>query len=948
MQNLKKYLILTILVIGLDLCVFGQAFNISGNILDNNSQTLPQCPVILKDKKGSILKTALTDASGAFILKDISPSSYDLVVVFIGFKELKKDIKVSIADIELGNLILESDAISLNEIKVKAKAPLAKERQDTTEFNASSAKVLKDATSEDLVSKMPSVTVENGQIKAQGEQVKQVLVDGKAFFGSDPTAALRNLPAEVVDKIQVFDQLSEQSRFSGVNDGNTTKTINIVTKSGMRQGQFGKVYAGYGYEDKYQSGGNINYFDGDRRLSIIGMSNNINIQNFSSEDLVGLTGNSDRGGFGGRGFGGGRGGPNWGGANQDFTVPSSGGIAQTHAIGLNYSDKWNKNTEVTGSYFFNLSDNDIIEETRQEYFNIPIEVFNSKNISQTKNTNHRLQARFEIKLDSLNSLVLRPRFNSQIRKDNTNLNASSMIDNIALNRSLSSNDFKNSTYNVNNTLMWRKKFLKIGRTFTSDWNIGYAPKKSSSDYFALNEISLTKDSVDQIANGNANTLNSSLSLEYTEPISKLSQILFSARSSFQEEESNKSTYDYFANDQDYTLLNSLLSSDYSNDYFTNSVGIGYSYNKEKSLNFNARLNFQHSELQNKSILPATDPIKKTYLNWMPSLFGFKTFSAQSNLRFGYRPYTQLPSMSQLQNILNNANPLQLSVGNPSLDQSFYHNIFARYQRSITERASTLFLMVGTTIAQDYIANATYQGGSNHEIVKKYNVAPGARISVPVNLSGNYSLRSFLSYAQPIIKLKTNLSFDLGYTFSRIPGILDSLSLFTLNHTISGGLGLSSNISDKIDYSISWRPNLNLAKSNSSQNSNNNFVNHALKAKLNWIIIEGFVIRTDYTLSLFDYANNNSDQTLNILNVGIGKKIFKNQRGEITLAINDLLNQNSNINRNAYENFVQDIVTNSIQRFVMLSFTYNLRNFNSGKKPSSAPPNTDMERMRRMH
>jgi hypothetical protein len=237
--------------------------------LDNNSQSLPQCPVILKDKKGSILKTALTDASGVFILKDISPSSYDLHVVFIGFKELKKDINVSISDIDLGNLILESDAISLNEVKVKAKAPLAKERQDTTEFNASSAKVLKDATSEDLVSKMPSVTVENGQIKAQGEQVKQVLVDGKAFFGSDPTAALRNLPAEVVDKIQVFDQLSEQSRFSGVNDGNTTKTINIVTKSGMRQGQFGKVYVGYGYEDKYQSGGNINYFDGDRRISLI-------------------------------------------------------------------------------------------------------------------------------------------------------------------------------------------------------------------------------------------------------------------------------------------------------------------------------------------------------------------------------------------------------------------------------------------------------------------------------------------------------------------------------------------------------------------------------------------------------------------------------------------------------------------------------------------------------
>lgn len=234
---------------------------------------------------------------------------------------------------------------------MESTVPIAQQKGDTTEFNANAVKVLRDATSEDLVSKLPGVTTENGAIKAQGENVTQVLVDGKPFFGNDPTAALRNLPAEVIDKVQIFDQQSDQAQFTGFQDGNTTKTINIVTKKGMNNGQFGKVYSGYGYQDKYQLGGNINVFDGDRRISFIGMSNNINVQNFSVDDILGVMG-VPGGNFrnammmmGGRmmgGGGGGRGGGGGGGGSMDFLVRPQGGIATTHALGINYSDKWGK------------------------------------------------------------------------------------------------------------------------------------------------------------------------------------------------------------------------------------------------------------------------------------------------------------------------------------------------------------------------------------------------------------------------------------------------------------------------------------------------------------------------------------------------------------------------------------------------------------------------------
>ena len=932
---------------GFYLSLEAQDFYISGSVREVDNAILSNCRAMLYDKKGNLVNGVYTDSLGQFRLGPVSPSAYDLIVNMIGFKELKQEVRISNEDILLKPIVLESNSLKLNEVQVKAKAPLSREKNDTTEFNASSAKVLKDASSEDLVSKMPSVTIENGQIKAQGEQVKQVLVDGKAYFGSDPTAALRNLPAEVVDKIQVFDQLSEQSRFSGVNDGNTTKTINIVTKSGMRQGQFGKIYAGYGFEEKYQGGGNLNYFDGDRRISIIGMSNNINVQNFSSEDITGLTGNADRGGGFGRG-GGGRGPGGFGGGNQDFTVPSQGGLALTHAVGLNYSDKWGKKTEITGSYFFNVADNNIQEQITQEYFNTPIEIYNSTNQSDQLNSNHRFQARFEIKLDTMNSLILRPRVNIQSKTDKTQNISNTTLAAIISNQSQSLSKQTNNAYNLNNMLMWRHRFHKPARSLSIEWNAGYAPKKSESDLYSRNQFKeLLKDSLDQIANSKTNNLNTSVQFEYTEPISALSQLVFTARSSFQEEESDKKTYDFVSIDQTYSSLNSSLSSEFSNDYFTNGIGAGYNYNKDKSLNFNARLNFQHSLLNNQTIFPAqTLPIQRQFFNVAPSFFMLKTFTPQSNLRLGYRPNVQLPTIAQLQDVLNNSNQLLLSVGNPELRQTVSHNLFARYQSSNIEKASTFFIMIGGGYTTDYIGSASYQGTSNHPLIAKYNVAPFARISQYVNLDNNYSLRSFVNYARPLIKLKTNINLDAGYTFSNVPGILDSIQLSTLNHTTNFGITLSSNISDKVDYSLSWRPTLNLSSTNLENSETNNFINQSAKLKLNWIILEGFVLRTDYTLSAFNYIQNSGDQILHIWNLGIGKKIFKNQRGEITFAVNDLLNQNKNISRNVFESYVQDVVTNSISRFFMLSLSYNLRNFNTGKKPTITTPNPqERDRMR---
>ena len=333
--------------------ILSQSFKIHGKVLDENEAVLPQVPVLIKHPWGALYKTTSTNEKGEFIFENVSKGGFKISVSFLGYETFEREFTIKDADLPIGVIKLSPSSKLLKEITVKdTKAP-GLVTNDTVQYSANSYKVAKDASAEDLIEKMPSVSKENGTIKAHNEDVKQILVDGKPFFGNDPNVSLKNLPAEIIDKVQIFDQQSEQSQFTGVNDGNTVKTINIVTKAGMNNGQFGKVYAGYGNDNKYQTGGNFNYFDGDRRISIIGMSNNINIQNFSVDDILGAMGggaNRMRGGRPGGDMGRdfrGSSGPG------DFLVPQSGGVAKTHAIGFNYSDKLGSKLEWNFSYFFN-------------------------------------------------------------------------------------------------------------------------------------------------------------------------------------------------------------------------------------------------------------------------------------------------------------------------------------------------------------------------------------------------------------------------------------------------------------------------------------------------------------------------------------------------------------------------------------------------------------------
>ncbi len=924
-----------------------QTFSIKGKIADENNNPLPGVTVALQHPWGDPVMGTASKADGTFELNGVGKGGYNLVFSTLSYKTLKKQVTLSNADVRLDPINLEPDALVLSGVDIKSTVPLAQQKNDTTEFNAAAVKVMKDASASELIEKLPTVTVENGTLKAQGENVGQVLVDGKQFFGSDPTAALKNLPAEVIEKVQIFDQQSEQSQFTGFQDGNTTKTINIVTKTGMRNGQFGKVYAGYGYEDKYQAGGNINFFDGDRRVSLIGMTNNINIQNFSIDDILGVMGGGGGGGGGrgggARGCGGGmpRGGGGGAGAG-DFLIRPQGGIATTTATGINYTDKWGQKTEVNLSYFFNIGNNDSESRTNRQFLNNGefAQFYNENSQSQTDNQNHRVNARIEFKLDSMNTLLLRPRFTLQRNNGNTSTFGQTTFNGDLL--SESNNGYRSNLtgVNFNNSLLWRHRFNKKGRTVSLDFSSGYAPKNGSSTLLSndayFKGANPVYDSLDQQSRLDINSWNLAGNLEYTEPLGQYSQLLLNYRASYQQEASDKKTYDFFAPDQAYTQLNENLSNVFSNDYITHQTGAGYNFSKGRELNFNVRANAQWAKLNNEKTYPKAGQFDHTFFNVLPSAMLRYTIDKQRNIRVFYRTNTQLPSVEQLQDVINNTNPLQLSVGNPNLKQSFQQNLFVRYQSSNPEKSSTFFGMIGGGATNNYIANATYLASSDDPIFQQYAVQPGAQLTRPVNLDGYWNIRSFLSYGRPVKWIKTNINIDLSYNYTRSPGQINNVLNYANNNSIGVGLTFASNISDKVDFTVSARPSWNKINNSLLTGSNTEYISESSRLKFNWIIVEGFVLRTDLTHTLYSGLTDGYNQNYWLWNLGIGKKILKNDRGEITLAVNDLLKQNRNITRNITETYIEDLQTNALQQFVMLSFTYNLRNFNSGKQSSRQP------------
>ncbi|MEO8569126.1 MAG: outer membrane beta-barrel protein, partial [Ginsengibacter sp.] len=924
-----------------------------GTLQDATEKTpLSNATIQLSADSSASSLTSVSDSKGAFAFSQVPQGNYTLTATSVGYETYVKIVQVTEGQNDLGLINISKGAKTLATVVISGEAPPVKQKNDTLEYSANQFKVNPDANAEDLIKKMPGVTVDQkGAVTAQGETVQKVTVDGRDFFGDDATATLRNLPSEVIDKIQVFDKLSDQAQLTGFDDGNTTKSINIVTKANMRNGNFGRVFAGYGTDNRYAAGGNVSFFNNARRISLVGLFNNVNQQNFSSQDLLGVTSSNNRGGGGRRGGGGGGGGGNFrGGGNTDnFLVGQQNGISKTNAFGINYSDQWSKKVDVTASYFFNnsnTSNNETIN--RQNFITKDSSQFYDENtLSDNTNYNNRVNFRLNYKIDSSNSLLVTSSLNFQNNKSNSSVSGIQSIDpqNIL---SKTEYDINSNTAgnNMSNGLLFRHAFQKRGRSISLGFNTNFSDRNGKNYLTAYNTFYKLNapliDTVQQLSDQQTNSNRYSFNLAYTEPVGKKAMLQFNYNPSFQNNHADQQTLNFDKANSKYSVPDTSLSNKFDNTYNTQNSGITYRIGDKDNM-ISAGLSYQYSELKSDQVFPQITQIDKSFSNVLGNAFARLKLSTKSNLRIIYRSSVNPPSVTQLQNVINNSNQFYFTTGNPDLKQQYTNNFITRYTYTNSVKGQSFFANIFFQTTKDYVGNAVYTAVQDSALTNTVTLYKGSQISKPVNLDGYISARSFFTFGLPLKFIKSNLNFNAGVSYSKLPGLINKVSNISNNYNYNLGGVLSSNISEYIDFTLSYSGNINVVKNTLQPNLNNNYFVQSAGITANLLSKKGLFFQNDLSNQYYKGLTDGFNQNYWLWNIAVGQKFLKNQAGELKLSVFDLLKQNKSITRNVTESYVEDVRNQVLQQYFMLTFSYKLKNFGNGKASSPAPNPMDRKR-----
>ncbi|MDX5477279.1 MAG: outer membrane beta-barrel protein [Cyclobacteriaceae bacterium] len=919
----------------------GQEVFLKGKVIEGEKkEAMIGANVLIKTVTDSLLVSTVTGVDGSFEVRRPDIPNVKLEIIFLGYQKITKIHNRGDA-LDLGTLVLVEDSKLLGEVLIEGQVVVGEVKGDTTSFNANAFRTRENADVEDLVRKLPGVTIQNGEIQAKGEQVQKVLVDGREFFGSDPFLALRNLPADVVDRIEILDQRSDQSRLTGFDDGNYSRTINIVTRPDRNSGQFGRIYAGGGTQDRYSAGGNFNIFKGNKRISIIGMFNNINQQNFSSQDLVGVS----SGGGGGRpGGGGGRpGGGGWGGGgNNNFLVGQDQGIITTNSLGLNYSDKIGQKMNLTASYFFNSTNNNLFRLTNRETIlsETNRQFYEESLLNTVKNNNHRVNGRIEYDINEKNAIIVTPSINFQKNstfneRDGLNLNATLN----PLSSTFSTSDANTEGYNISNNFVYRYKFDKQGRTLSTTVFTSWNKRDQLSELIAANRdfIRDIRDTLIQETFGLSDGFNYRATVQYTEPVTEKSLLTLSYQVGNNKTSADQQTFAMMP-ELGIMVLDTALSNVFDNKFIVQRPSAGYNY-RFKNWNVNANLDYQYAVQDNESFFPLEQTFNRSFSNFLPGLNAFyRNQEKGTSFRLRYRTNTQEPSVNQLQNVINNQNPLQLSVGNPDLGQAFTHSVFTNFSKMNLEKSRTFFSFLFLSVTEDFIGNGTFVAQTDTLVNGEVLLRPGAQISRPENLSGNLRSRLFVTYGTPIKKIRSQFNLNSSVSFNRTPGLINGQKNMNDNLDLSQGFTLTSNISKDVDFTLSTTGTYTIVNSSLQNNLSNNFYIQNSNIRFYYSPNNGkLFITNNVNNMLYRGLSADLDQSVWLWNLEAGYRFLKDNKGELKFIVFDLLNQNNAIGRTVNDVTIEDTFTRVLTRYGMLSFTYIIGNFNQQPERNQGGP-----------
>jgi hypothetical protein len=904
-------------------CIFSFAQNkqasIHGIVYDTVSKKgLAYSTVsIVNVKDSTLISFTRADSSGKFILKNMSKGAYLLSASYVGFVSVWQDIFVKEGEsLELGNINL-TDLKNASAVTVTAKRAPVVMNNDTLEFNTENFKTQPNAVVEDLLKKLPGVTVdEDGTVRVNGQKINRVLVNGKEFFTGDPKLATKNLDADAVDKVQVFDKKSDRAEFTGVDDGQSEKAINLKLKKDRNKSLFGKVSAGVGNDGKYDAQTNINKFNGDQQISALGMANNTNRQGFSIGDVLNFTGELSKGMKSGGNItiktGGG----------DDNALPISGmgqsqqGIANTFAGGVNFNDTWNKKTDFNGSIV--ASDVDLNTDRSTVRQNIsPGNNFDyyANSTSRKDVKQQRANLSIDQKMDSTTSFKIVPQLTLQQNDTRTgNQYQSITASNTFLNSGNSLSTTHSDATNMVTTAQFRKKLAKKGRTISSNLNWNYnnstqnGTLQTNTTYYTGGLP--TKDSVINQINSRASNANSfGGNLIYTEPFGKKSLMEFSVFYNTSIGTSIRQSWDYNASNGKYDHLNDLQSNNFKNSFQFGGAGINWRSNQKK-FNYTIGASVQRTGLVSTNQSNGNN-IEQGFTDVLP-LFNFQyKMNSTRMLNLNYTTSTQNPATTQLQPIIDVSDPLNSYLGNPNLKRTYQQSLNLNYFSANTFTQSNFFAFIALNKSDNAIVNS--------DILQ----SNGSRISMPVNADGVYSLFANADMGFPIKKLHSRIDFGIGTNYNNNISFLNGAKNTIQNSGIGPNASWSFAKDNKIDIRVSARLNFSKAEYGLQPQLNSNYLQQVYGFESTQNLPWGLIFNNTFNYTINTGRADGYNINMPIWNASMAKGFLKNSRAEIKFSVFDLLDKNQGVSRSANQNYIEDTRYNVLQRYFLLTATYRL-------------------------
>ena len=890
--------------------------NVTGSVVEQGSDTpIEQATVRLLNVKDSAMVRGVVSArNGSFTLKNVKKGSYLLHITFIGYDPLYQPLQITGKKnpVNVGKLELSDGAIELGEAVVIGKAPEVTVRNDTVEYNADSYKVTEGSVLEDLLKKMPGVEVDSeGKITVNGKEVKKVMVDGKEFFSDDPKVASKNLPAKMIDKLQVLDKKSDMAQMTGFDDGEEETVINLTVKPGMKQGWFGNAYGGYGSKDRYEGNAMVNRFVNNDQITFMGGTNNTNNMGFS--DLASTM-------FSGMGGGGGR--------RGGFGAGS--GITSSGNAGLNFSKEF-KPDKLTlgGNTRYSHSDNDARSKSdRQNILPGDSSSYdNSEAMSRTKSDNFGVDFRLEWKPDTMTQLIFRPSF-SLSHSMNDNFSDATTLDNErdTVNTNKSSNYSESNGYNLNASIDFSRKLNNKGRVFSATLSGGnsdsYSDGMNRSDIVYFNQTDALKNSIiDQRSRYDNKGFNYRAYVSWVEPIGHNNFIQATYSISQRKQEALKNVYNQDAYGI-YNVLDSAYNQSYRNNFISQRASLSFKSQRAK-FNYTIGLNLDPSYSSSENFVGDTtlSKITRKVVNLSPMAQFNYMFDKRTNLRIMYNGRTSQPSMTQLQPVADISDPTNITIGNPDLNPRYTNNVFIRFQQFTPEKQRAFMIMAnGSYIINDIVSYTSY------------NQETGVKTTTYKNVNGNYSGNVRMMLNTPLKNKKFSINSMTMASFANSNGYINEEKNTNRNLILSerGGIDFRSSY---LDLGVNGNIRYN-ATSNSLQKENNqNTFNYGAGGYTTIYLPLNFKIESDVNWSTNSGYGDGFKQNEVLWNASASKSFLKNNQGTLRFKIYDILQQRSNISRSVTASYIQDSEYNTLGSYFMVHFIYRFSIFKGGASAS---------------